>query len=86
MIQEVRGGRYTVDLAGDWRIHAEPVPGFRMLGVFISKAGFRCGLGVSESGEYVAIQGRHITPLVQSKVDSAISAYHSAHGLPDGTV
>jgi hypothetical protein len=82
MVQRVNGGRYTVDLAGDWRSYAEPLPGYRMLGVFTSSKGINCALAVSDAGDYVAIQGRYITPLVNPKVDHAISAYHSAHGLP----
>jgi hypothetical protein len=66
-------GRSTITLGDGWTAHAEQLPGIKMLGVLHSAHAGQAGLGVTENGNYVAIQGRYITDLVNRKIEAALS-------------
>ena len=74
MVNDLNRGRYSVRLSEtEWKTHAEPVPGLRMLGT-IERSGQLAALGVDDAGEYFAVFGRRKTPLVKRKVESALNA------------
>ena len=65
-------GKSRVDLMGDWKTLAEQLPGVTMIGVIHPKNGPVAALGVDAEGQYLAINGRYITRLVNRKVHAAI--------------
>lgn len=71
-MSSINYGKSTVALGKAWRMHAEPVPGYRMLGTITAKNGHVAALAVSESGQYVAVNGRYIAQLVNRKAEAAI--------------
>jgi hypothetical protein len=83
-MQSITRGKFTVDLSGNWQTYAQPVAGFRMLGVFLPRHGIPQALAVSDSGEYVAINGRYVTPLASHKVEAALLAELSRTAIDTG--
>lgn len=74
MVNNLNRGSYSVRISEtEWKMHAEPVPGLRMLGV-IDRGGHLAALGVDDVGEYFAVFGRRTMPLVKRKVESALNA------------
>jgi hypothetical protein len=65
-------GRYSVALSADsWRAHAEPLPGLVYIGVIV-RQGIPAGLAQDAAGEYFAVNGRRVSPLILRKVESAL--------------
>lgn len=67
-------GRYYVYLSDTaWQVLARPTPELRFIGV-VACNGTAASLAVDGFGNYFAVNGRAVVPLVKRKVETALNA------------